>query len=111
MAKGRPDPNWQQKVLEWQASGKKSVVWCKENQIPYTTLLGWKQRLEHPRQRQRPKAQPSQGFIELRDQPVSNSGTCSGITIECHGIKIRLEAGFNADVLQQCLACLGGVSC
>jgi hypothetical protein len=109
MAKGRPDPNWKQKILEWQASGKKSILWCKENQIPYTTFIGWKQRFENSHKGLRPKVQPPKGFIELKDQPISNS-RCSGITLEYHGFKIKLEAGFNADVLKQCLACLGGVS-
>jgi hypothetical protein len=111
MAKGRPDPNWQQKVFEWQASGKKSMLWCKENQIPYTTFLGWKRRFGNPHKGLQSKVLSPKGFIELKDPPVSNSRIFSGITIEYHDIKIRLEAGFNADVLKQCLTCLGGVSC
>ena len=111
MAKGRPNPNWQQKVLEWQASGKNCLVWCKENQIPYTTLLGWKQRFENSHKGLQSNVQSSKAFVELKDQPVPNSEICSGITLEYHGIKIRLEAGFNSVVLKQCLACLGGVPC
>lgn len=46
MPKGRADPSWRQKVLEWQASGKTGLAWSKKKQIPYTTLLGWKRRFE-----------------------------------------------------------------
>jgi hypothetical protein len=111
MAKGRPDPNWQQKILEWQASGKKAQVWCKEQQIPQTTFSGWKKRLKNSFKATQQNAQSSTDFIELKDHPQSNSETCSGISLEYHGIKIHLNSGFNQVVLKQCLACLGGVSC
>jgi hypothetical protein len=110
MAKGKPDPNWQQKILEWQASGKKGLAWCQENQIPYTTFLGWKQRFENSHKRLQSNVQSSKAFIELKDQPLSNSRICSGVTLECNGIKICLQTGFNPVVLKQCIACLGGAS-
>jgi hypothetical protein len=112
MARGTHDQNWKQKVLAWRASGKSGSAWSKENQIPYTTLLGWKRRFENStKERPLSNAESSKAFIELKDQPISNSGTYSGVTLEHQGIKIRLETGFNPVVLKQCLACLGGVSC
>jgi hypothetical protein len=109
MAKGRRDPDWQQKVLEWQASGKASSTWCKENQIPYTTFFGWKRRFESSRKRAN-ITPPHKGFVELKDQPAPNA-VCSGVTLEYQGIKICLHPGFNPIVLKQCIACLGGASC
>ena len=109
MAKGRRDPNWQQKVLAWQASGKNCLAWCKENKIPYTTFLGWRQQLENASEQQLLAHSPK-GFIELKEQLASNS-VCSGITLEYQGIKIYLQAEFNPIVLKKCIACLGGVSC
>ena len=109
MTKGRPDPNWKERVLEWQASGKKSLTWCKENQIPYTTFLGWKRRFENPHKRLQPRIQSPKEFVELKDQPVSNPGICSGVALEYNGIKISLNIGFNLDALKQCIACFGGV--
>jgi hypothetical protein len=111
MAKGKPDPNWQQRVLEWQASGKTILVWCQENQIPYTTFLGWKQRFENSHKGLQSNVLSSKAFIELKNQPPANSGIYSGVTLEYHGIKICLQAGFSPAVLKQCLACLGGISC
>ena len=111
MAKGTHDTNWKQKVLAWRASGKSGSAWSKENQIPYTTLLGWKRRFEKSTDRPPSNSQSSKAFIELKDQPLSNLGTCSGVILEYQGMKIRLETGFNQVVLKQCLACLGGASC
>lgn len=111
MAKGKPDPNWQKKVLEWQKSGKKIPAWCQENQIPYTTFLGWKLRFGNFHKKLQSNTQPSKVFIELQDKPLSNSQIFSGVTLEYHGIKIHLETEFNATVLKQCLACLGGMPC
>ena len=36
MAKGKPNPGWKEKVLEWQSSGKTIPAWCQENKIPYS---------------------------------------------------------------------------
>jgi hypothetical protein len=102
MAKGKIEPNWKQKVLEWQASGKTARDWSKQNNIPYTTFSGWKKRFKQAV----PTIKKSSGFIELKDQ-----STCSGISLEYHGIKISLQQGFNESVLKQCLQCLGGISC
>lgn len=105
MAKGKPDPNWKQKVLAWKASGMSGPAWCKENNTPYTTFIGWKQRFENANKNQ--AAIPPTRFIELKDPPSS----VSGITLEYQGLKICLEIGFNPTVLKQCLTCIGGIAC
>jgi hypothetical protein len=106
MAKGKPNPNWKQWVLEWKASGKSPAAWSKENKIPYTTFLGWKNRFNKSDENQT-VAKPHTGFIELKDQKSSHSG----VSLEYNGIKIHLELEFNSIVLKQCLACLRGVPC
>ena len=105
MSKGKPDPNWKEKVLEWKASGKSAKAWCKENQIPFTTLSGWKRRFNQLSKNQTTKSHRS--FVELKDKPSPNSG----IFLECQGVKIHLEPGFNLTILKQCLACLRGAAC
>jgi hypothetical protein len=107
MTKGIRDLNWKKKVLEWQASGKSIPAWSKENNIPSTTLRGWKDRFEKAKEKRSPQAKPSTAFIELEDKaPVT-----SGIFLEHQDIKIRLEPGFNPSVLKQCLKCLRGDPC
>ena len=63
MAKGKPTKNWKEKVIEWESSGKTAKVWCQENKIPYTTLLGWNDRLKKScKNKDLSKTQPE--FIE-----------------------------------------------
>jgi hypothetical protein len=104
MAKGRPEPQWQEKVLDWEASGKSASVWCKENKISINTLCGWKKRLKNLRES---SGRVQSGFIELKDRVQSSPG----ITLEYHGIKIHLSAKFDSTALKQCLDCLRGISC
>ena len=105
MAKGKPDPNWKEKVKEWESSNKNPTAWCKENQIPYTTLRGWRDRLKKSNHKKIP-TQPK-NFIELKDQTPSDPG----IILECYGVKILLSRDFDKVVLKECLDCLRGVLC
>lgn len=105
MPKGKPNRNWKEKVLEWEASGKSAKAWCKQNKIPFTTFSGWKMRFKKLRKNQ--TTEFDRPFIELKEKP----SPISGIVLECHGVKIHLEPEFNAAVLKQCLACLGGGGC
>lgn len=104
MAKGRPNPNWKTKILEWKASGKNRRAWCQENKIPYTTFSGWEKRLK---QFDNSLASAGTGFIELKDQKRSDSG----ITLEYNGVRIHLKAEFDQIVFEQCLNCLRGALC
>ena len=102
MAKGKHNPNWQEKVKEWESSNKSSKIWCQENKIPYTTLCGWRNRLK------RSDPNTSAGnFIELKDQ-ISSS---PGITLEYQGVRIQLNRDFDQVVLKECLHCLRGALC
>ncbi len=106
MAKGKPDPNWKEKVKEWESSNKNPKVWCKENQIPYTTLRGWIGRFKKSNHNKIP-INPTKNFIELKDQDTSDPG----IILECDGVKILLKRDFDKIVLKDCLDCLRGVLC
>ncbi len=111
MTKGRPDPEWKGKLLDWQASGKKPRAWCLENHIPLSTFHGWKKRfvnLSTDAKLVKPQSTKiKQGFIELTDRNLPDSG----IVLECHGVKIHLKAEFNPLMLRKCLDCLRGLSC
>lgn len=106
MAKGKPDPNWKEKVKEWESSNKNPKAWCKENQIPYTTLLGWRERLKKSNHN-KISINPTKNFIELKNRVPSDPG----IIIECDGVKILLRRDFDKIVLKDCLDCLRGVLC
>lgn len=107
MAKGRHDPNWKEKVKEWESSKKSTKVWCQENEIPYTTLCGWRNRLKKSNSN-KIAAKPVVGdFIELKDQISSESS----LTLEYHGVKIQLHRNFDKIILKECLHCLRGALC
>jgi hypothetical protein len=101
MAKGKPNIQWKKLVLEWQTSGKTTKNWCKENNIPLTTFLGWKSRLKK-QELNNPSNALKTGFIELKDSELSESG----ISLEIDGIKIHLNIQFDSRALKQCLNCL-----
>jgi len=102
MAKGKRNPNWKEKVLEWEASGKSCQAWCRENNIPYTTFCGWRERLKKSN---KAPNKTKTGFIELKDQISSDIG----ITLEYKEVKIHLKAGFDKIVLQGCFDTLKGI--
>ena len=106
MAKGKCQPNWKEKVKEWESSNKSPKVWCQENKIPYTTLCGWRNRLKRSNQKTISN-KPAQNFIELKDQIPSDPG----ITLEYQGVRIQLKADFDKVFLKECLHWLRGALC
>lgn len=106
MGKSKPDPNWKEKVKAWEASNQNPRVWSKKNQIPYTTLLGWRDRLKKEN-RNKILIKPKMNFIELKDQTQSDPG----IILEYYGVKIQLKHEFDKIVLKECLHCLRGALC
>lgn len=106
MVKGKKDPNWKEKVLEWQASGKKSQDWCSENNIPHTTFCGWRERLKKS-DHDKASSKAKTGFIELKNKAKDSSG----IFLEYAGVKIHLSQDFDAALLKKCLSILRGSAC
>jgi hypothetical protein len=107
MAKGKHNPLWRERVLEWQKSGKNSRSWYQENEIPCTTFCGWRSRFNKVEEKEDLTPCTKSGFIELKEQKDINPG----IILECSGVKIHLTAGFNAVMLKRCLDCLRGAPC
>jgi hypothetical protein len=109
MAKGKPDPNWKERVSEWQKSGKSLRAWCQENKIPVTTFYGWRNRLKKPngKTKQTTCIKAKAEFIELKDKKSDDSG----VILECGGVKIYLKAEFDPLILRQCVDYLRGAPC
>jgi hypothetical protein len=105
MAKGKPNPDWKEKVINWKKSNKTPSDWCRENKIPVTTLIGWRKRFDQLGISQ--TFEINQPFIELKNNPLSNPG----IFLEYEGIKIHLDPEFDAITLKRCLTCLKDVIC
>lgn len=98
---------WSNKVESWRQSGKSMKAWCRENQVVYTTFLGWCNRLK-PNQNVNslPSSSKTQ-FVELKECLKDTSG----ISLECKGVVIHLTSEFNAALLKKCLAVLRDTSC
>jgi hypothetical protein len=98
---------WTNKIEQWKLSGKNVRTWCRENQVVYTTFLGWRNRLDNnPKKINRLPSVKSQ-FIELKDQPK----ILPSISLECDGVIIHLKGEFDSSLLKKCVAVLRGASC
>ncbi len=77
MVKGKPESNWREKILAWEASRQSPAAWCQENKIPITTFYGWKSRLKRLNSTKIPTRKPASimkpEFIELKDTKPSGS--------------------------------------
>jgi hypothetical protein len=106
---------WEIKVQQWLSSGKSAKAWCQENQVIYTTFLGWRNRLKCKSNRkvnssnQHSLNDPfsKSHFIELKDKPK----VYPDISLEYEGVKIYLSAEFDGSALRKCLDVLRGISC
>ena len=112
-----PKKYWEIKVQEWLSSGESAKAWCQENQVVYSTFLGWHNRFksDDPRKSIKslsqtissPTSSTGTHFIELKDNPKISPG----ITLECEGVQIHLTVEFNPATLKKCLDVLRGTLC
>lgn len=86
---------WTEKIDAWRSSGLNMAAWCRQNAIGYHRFLYWRNRLEG----QPPK--PSGRFVEL----TLGQGH-SSLRLECHGIYLHVERGFDPGLLTEILAVL-----
>ncbi len=106
---------WKIKIQQWLLSGKSAKSWCQENQVVYTTFLGWHNRLKHHNNQKtnnslKPNSLPALSskahFIELKSPKKYQ-----GIYLECEGVQIHLSNEFDAATLRICLDVLRDASC
>jgi hypothetical protein len=99
---------WSEKIEQWKLSGKKARTWCRENQVIYTTFMGWCKRLEINKSAQTTrKSSLKAQFIELKDQPKVHPE----ISLEYNGVIIHLKGEFDSSLMKKCLAVLRGIPC
>jgi hypothetical protein len=100
MKRGTIRREWAARVQQWSSSDKSAKAWCQENNLVYTTFLGWVHRAKDS------KVQSSL-FVELKDQPQSSSG----ITLEYDDVRINVLPNFDPITLNRCLQVLRGKKC
>jgi len=86
---------WTDKIAHWRASGQSIAGWCRQHDESYHRFLYWRKRLE--------SAQKQVGrFVEL------TLGT-SSLALECNGMTLQIERGFDRDLLRDVLSVLRAV--
>jgi len=92
--------DWEQKIQKQKQSGLSVSRWCQENQVPYNTFVYWKRRFVRVAPLER------QSFVELAE-----NSSKSGIQLECDGIRVNIEKGFDSSTLARCLQALRSSQC
>ena len=99
-----PEAVWVKRVEAWSASGLSRVRWCREEGVPYVEFLKWVRRLRPEVISRRPRSESL--FIELREE-----SRAAEIEIRAGMFEVRVQRGFDPEVLGACLRELERVSC
>lgn len=83
---------WSEKIAAWRESGLSVAAWCRQNNEGYHRFLYWRNRL-------RQKAMPSGRFVELTVET-------SSLAVECNGVTLHIERGFDRELLREVLSVL-----
>ena len=83
---------WAEKITAWRESGLSIAAWCRQNNEGYHRFLYWRKSLQQ-------NTQPSGRFVELAVEP-------SSLAVECNGVTLHIERGFDRELLRQVLAVL-----
>lgn len=86
---------WMEKLAAWRSSGLSIAAWCRQNAEGYHRFLYWRKRLEPQR-----SAVPGR-FVEL----TLGHGQ-SPLYLECNGIYLHVDKGFDPSLLTEVLAVL-----
>ena len=85
---------WEQKLADWQRSGKNGSEWCRQENESYYKFTYWKKILLPPDTSPAPQA-----FVEIKQESSSATGIC----LECQNIRLHLEKEFDEKILKRVL--------
>ena len=86
---------WTEKLAAWRSSGLSIAAWCRQNAEGYHRFLYWRKRLEVS------SAAPSGRFVELTVGPGR-----SALHLECNGVYLHVDRGFDPGLLSDILSLL-----
>jgi len=95
---------WVKRVEAWSESGLSRVRWCHQEGVRYSEFLKWVRRLRPEAITRRPRRDSL--FVELKDQLRP-----AAIEIRAGVFEVRVQRGFDAEVLGACLRVLESLSC
>lgn len=84
---------WAEKLDDWNSSGLSIAAWCRRHHEGYHRFLYWRKRLSSS------SAEGAGRFVELRMASAP-------IRLDCNGVGIHLERGFDPGLLRDILAAL-----
>jgi len=77
---------WTEKLAAWRSSGLSIAAWCRQNAEGYHRFLYWRKRLE--------------------GSQSAPSGSRSALRLECNGVYLHVDRGFDPGLLSDILALL-----
>lgn len=86
---------WTDKISAWNESGQSIAAWCRQHDENYHRFLYWRRRLESPQKK-------IGGFVEL-------TFGASSLALECNGLTLHIERGFDRELLRDVLSVLRAV--
>jgi len=86
---------WTEKISAWRDSGLSIAAWCRQNNEGYYRFIYWRKRVQT-------KTTPPGCFVALTVES-------SPLAVECNGVTLHIEPGFDRDLLRQVLAVLKSV--
>ena len=81
---------WTKAIASWNSSGLSIAAWCRHNGLNYNQFLYWRKRLGTQR------LDSAGRFVELKVKP-------SSLCLECNGMTIHIEHGFDPALLSDVL--------
>ena len=99
-----PEAVWVKRVEAWSASGLSRVQWCQQEGVRYVEFLKWVRRLRPEVITRRPRQERL--FVELQDQSRP-----AEIEIRAGMFEVRVQRGFDPEVLGACLRVLESLTC
>lgn len=93
---------WQDKIAQYEASGKKQSVWCRENGIDARNLSRWYNKLK----KQDSSTPTIQSWVPVE---IGEESRNSSINLKIGKVNIEVKEGFHPSLLMKVVKVLGDV--
>ena len=102
MTKEQMKQEWRTKIAEYEASGKRQSVWCRENGINIRNFNRWYNKLK----RQTSSTSAIQGWIPVKitEEPHNMS-----LNLRIGKVSIEVKEGFQPSLLAEVVKVLGDI--
>lgn len=102
MTKEQLRQEWQAKTAEYEASGKRQSVWCRENGIKLRNFNRWYNKLK----RQSASTPAVQGWVPVK---ITNESVNPSLNLRIGKVNIEIKEGFQPSLLAEVVKALGEI--